>query len=531
MTLFRIPLGVLIATTALFIASVSHATVTCTINGSAKLEPQDSYYCDPDILGASACTGWREVDIDEKTMPMEYMAIGVYTTSDTKLGSTTTDGNGNWSLTFQLGGSQCQGQIVNIRQYFARAHEADVGSPTPRWRFWIVDIDFSGQVPDPGNNLHVKDENKTLSGPTTTHTRQWSRTETSTTGRLANVYFTVNSMMKEITQWSTNLEQSFTFGPLSGPLLRIGFDYGYNEAATTLGPYDMLVGRNAYGYGAVIRHELGHVTHAHIHHRERDGDCQSYAFDFQACDDGCTPGDANCRCNTRSCEYGATAMSEALSSFFATRSIMGSGTNTKVWNCSCWDGPLDRDNNGINNWDICSEHAALASDPDSDNDFYYTCTTGDLTPTFWHLGDSVSASVASCVHLRWDGGCDCPDSGWCNTSYKLSTGWRNTAQVTRFLWDMFDATTDNGQDDTNLSIQQLVSYMEGMPCSGNLGGQDGSCEEQAPPPGGSCNPATDGATTPNGTGTRDAYNPRDFGDLLPGDQSSERTINCVAAPD
>lgn len=102
-------------------------------------------------------------------------------------------------------------------------------------------------------------------------------------------------------------------------------------------------------------------------------------------------------------------------------------------------------------------------------------------------------------------------------------------------WDLIDSSTDAGQDDANHSMSQLVGYFEGMACSGNQGGVDGSCEEHEVPawcgpfplPPCECNPATDGDTSPNGTGTRDSYNTYDIAAMVPGDDSSERDLNCV----
>jgi hypothetical protein len=100
-------------------------------------------------------------------------------------------------------------------------------------------------------------------------------------------------------------------------------------------------------------------------------------------------------------------------------------------------------------------------------------------------------------------------------------------RITRFLWDMLDTSTDAGNDATDLNMPGFTTVMENMPCSGTDFGVNGSCNEFDRSTPSACSPATEGATSPTGTGTRDSYNAWDLAAAIQGDQSSERTLNCV----
>ena len=93
------------------------AAASCTINGSMTIQPKDQYYCDTTILG-SACTGWKEVDLDTKTVGVPYMYIEVTSTSfDFKY--TSSDINGNWSVTLtNVPNCNVQG-AVTVNVWFA----------------------------------------------------------------------------------------------------------------------------------------------------------------------------------------------------------------------------------------------------------------------------------------------------------------------------------------------------------------------------------------------------------------------------
>lgn len=111
-------------------------------------------------------------------------------------------------------------------------------------------------------------------------------------------------------------------------------------------------------------------------------------------------------------------------------------------------------------------------------------------------------------------------------------GWRNTRQVMRFFWDMIDTNDEGGTypDDTDLSMAGLVAVFEGMTCTGATSeyGDDGTCNEPTRPTSGSCTPSSSSAApvTPM-TSTRDSYNIWDIAAIVGGNQSAERSLNCV----
>jgi hypothetical protein len=76
-------------------------------------------------------------------------------------------------------------------------------------------------------------------------------------------------------------------------------------------------------------------------------------------------------------------------------------------------------------------------------------------------------------------------------------------------------------------MAEFVAELEGMPCVGYLGGQDGSCEEPAAPSGGSCNPTSESTNGAYGTGSRDSMNVYDISTIIAGNQGAERVLNCV----
>ncbi len=116
---------------------VSAAQAACTINGVAKVESTDKYYCDTDYV--PSCAGWREVDLDQKrgwyAPPLRYMRIRLVDAGGV-LDQVITDGDGLWSTT--LPGADCGSRgPITIYYEFKRAHGADVNAPNPRWRFRI----------------------------------------------------------------------------------------------------------------------------------------------------------------------------------------------------------------------------------------------------------------------------------------------------------------------------------------------------------------------------------------------------------
>lgn len=93
------------------------------------------------------------------------------------------------------------------------------------------------------------------------------------------------------------------------------------------------------------------------------------------------------------------------------------------------------------------------------------------------------------------------------------------------MWDLIDTSTDGGWDNVDHTAGSLITAMQSMPTGY---GVDGSCHEPERPPDQNCNPAFDGFPVIGGTGSRDAYNPRDISDLLPQDLANVMSINCVA---
>jgi hypothetical protein len=515
--------GVIVAILLILAASRAHA-VSCTINGTVSIEPQDSFYCDTSILGSSACNNWREVDLDTGSKPMQYMWIAVVPHNGTQNGTIRTDANGNWTATVWVNAAQCLGQEVDIEYRFARLSEFTGGFQTglplgqPVYRFRIVDVDEGnpGLEDDvPGNALHVKEVNEDLDGPTTTVSQTWGRGSTAKTTRYANAYYTANSMLKEITTWSSNLNDRFS-STNPNNILRIALEDTWDTGGAWAGGHQVMLSWNAYGAGGVLRHEIGHIVHGYVHHGDRNANCGGYGFNESSCTAG--------KClSTRSCDYGSTAFGEALATLFGVRSL--TSNDTHVWSCGCFDGAI-----GGQNYDICSQHAAATFD--GDNDWFFDCVGGQ-PQTFWHMGDDHSSSPANCVRLNKEGGCNCTGaSDICPTAFVSTTGWRNGAQITRFLWDMLDASTDGGQDNDDFGITDIIAVLEAMPCSGSHEGEDGSCEEQAStpcdPPDGPDELVADGGPPPNGPSpNRDSYNVYDLGEALPNSQGNERVLNCV----
>src|SRR5262245_27100675 len=126
MTPLKAFLSALIAAAALLFASVSQANVSCTIGGSILLDSSDSYYCDTGVLGTTACSGWREKDLDSTRVPLGFMEVCVM--SGLAPSCTISNASGNWSRTVTLSGSQCAGQELEVRYYFSRGNENDVAA-------------------------------------------------------------------------------------------------------------------------------------------------------------------------------------------------------------------------------------------------------------------------------------------------------------------------------------------------------------------------------------------------------------------
>jgi hypothetical protein len=113
----------------------------------------------------------------------------------------------------------------------------------------------------------------------------------------------------------------------------------------------------------------------------------------------------------------------------------------------------------------------------------------------------------------------------------------------RYLWDLIDGSTDNGQDNVDLTVGQFASVIYGMPCTaGDRYGCDGDCNEPNRGPGShncisaSCNPTSElGPEIQQPlpwVGTRDSHNVWDLSQRIAEQitgvfPNSERVINCV----
>lgn len=513
MTTQRILLAILL----LFIAKPAGA-VTCTLTGTVKIEPMDAYYCDSDLL---SCSNWNERDLDTKigsanAAPMRYMWITVRQGS-TQVGHAVTNSAGAWTATLNFASGVCAGKVVDIRYYFNRIHEDDVALPNPRERFVLVNLINEATNPEPGTSAAYHSiDGQTLSGNTTAGPAlrflNTGINSATPTVRRANVYYTAESAVSEMVTWPT---LSAGFSKPSGTMpVRIGYEDTFDGGGIANPSWNgLILGWNRYRNGAIVRHELGHLAHGYLHGGHRNADCQTYNFNTPS-----TSSPLYNKYSDRSCEYGSAATSEGFASFLGLRSIVESGINA-FW-CTC-ESPASQQ--------VCSDLAAGLSD--SDGDWMTGCVANSgLAPVgFLGVGDIWADHPFDCIRLRGDESCTCSGSP-CSPAFYNDAGWRNYAQVLRFLWDMLDSTTDGGQDDTELTISGLLNSIVAMPCNGNFGGFDGSCEEQAStelPPFFRCNPSTDGFLAPPGSGTRDSYNVYDFAEAFSGDQAAERTLNCV----
>jgi hypothetical protein len=493
-------LRIAVALVGIIVPHVSGAA-TCTLTGGANIEPLDSYYCDTAPTGGSqSCTYWNEVNLDSSTKPMQYMRVYVRRTSDnSSLGSTFTNSAGQYALSFTL--PACN-ENVNVTFAYKRVHESDTGAATPRWRFRIVPSG-DGQ-PAWGTTWTVP-----LTGSTTTYNRTWQRT-TGIPGistRLANFYFTANSAISEMVTWTANLSAQFAnTSEADGEALRIIVHEGYDpdvEYASQGGWYIWQRYDN-YNRGFTTRHELGHIAHYGLHARNRTGSCSSYRY----YNDTIQPGHT-----WLSCEWGQASTSEAIANFLAVRSITAHDTNS--WFCNCR-------NNA--NQDTCSE-AAIAPDGD---DRVYGCQGG----SFAGIGDAFATTTNHCTRVLFSQDCNCVDAngdGNCDSYGEF--GWRNEIQVSRFLWDIIDANNENGNDDTDESMVSLADLFEAVTCEKSSPadfGLDGTCNEPNRWNSADCDPLDDTGfgVTPM-QGTRDSYNAYDIGDLVPGNQTTERQVNCV----
>lgn len=478
---------------------------TCTIFGTVSIEPLDGYYCDRDWLG-SACNGWREVDLDQGARPMKHLLVTVNDPeTGTQLASTATTSTGSYLVSVP-NMPDCS-RTVQVRFYFARVHEADI-APT-RFRFWVVDPETGFVSYNPWN--------VPLTGILKLFSVTYHRANPDEPAvKLANMYYTTQSAITEIVRWTTNLNEQFARQEIPG-ILRIRYDpFSVNTSVSTdVVGWQILFGSGNYNQGGSIRHELGHLVHAALHHRRQINNCLSYAFNN---------GDPTVH-GTPFCEYGQAAMIEGLANFIAARSIT---TSNSAWWSFCAQNE---------NQDLQSETAFVAPfDPDR----RLRCTTASVAP-FAGIGDAFSTLNAHCVRLQADEpppapitGCNCGETdelGICTGNFYRSNGWRNEIQVARFLWDIIDSNNEGGQDNANYSMGGpggLAAILEGMRCGPRGFGTDGNCNE--PNDQFVCN-ASDGTIPPLPMrGSRDSYNVYDIAQLLPTNETAERRLNCVQGP-
>lgn len=493
----RIALGLLALLTA--IAGPKPAVaVVCSISGYVRLQPADQYYCDATPTGSvQDCANWTEVDLDTAVKPLKYIRLDLRTASGTYLGFAITDYNGYYSTSVVLQGADCTGQTLVANVVFRRIHEGDIGSPTPRYRLRLR--------PYSSNSTWAAATQKTLTGPSTQHDILFQRNG-GTASRIADLYYTTNSAVSQIILWTSNLDAAFgtTYGTLE-----MLFETGYNATSWADFPnWGVHLNENDVNKGAVIRHEVGHLVYATMLRGNRAGNCVSYAYNNAASHGG------------ESCEWGETATGEGVAHFIATRSITYSDEN--AWLCTCFD-PA--------NQDICSEVAVGVLEDDRNQ----VCSNG--SGRFSGIGDTYASTQNHCTQLKRTGGngCLCPgfeNGNYCSSLWSmLGGGFRNEVQVARFLWDLID-THNEGADLTDLSmggVGGLASIFEGMACDSNAGyGVDGTCNEPSRANDADCipNPPTDAEVTPH-QGTRDSLNVFDIADVVPGDQTGIRTVNCV----
>ncbi|MCC6215346.1 MAG: hypothetical protein IT376_10785 [Polyangiaceae bacterium] len=494
-SLLRIAAACAVALVTVLLSQQAHA-VTCTIQGTVKIEPLDSYYCDTNH--SQDCSGWTQVDLDAargaQAKPIRYMAIEIWQGSSF-LGLMHSNSVGSYSKSFALPGSTCSGQGIQLRWVMRRVHESDVSASNPRYRFKI-NVYEPGEAEEDMLTVWYTSSNITLSGSTHTHNPTVGTTINHTT-RLFNLYYTADSAIGEMVTWSPRIATHFaSTSAAAGGVTRILFGDGWPVGGGDMGAanskwWHVLVGYSAFNKGSFIRHEFGHLVRHAIHDKLCNWET--------ACSTSNLRGSSNWHLD--SCEYGSNAMDEGLAGFFAARSVTSNSNNS--WTCACGD---------TANQDVCSETAATLS-----TDGRIAQCPG-MALDFIAIGDRWVTTTAHCVPLQTARGCP----GTNRSIY----GWRNVVQASRFLWDLIDTSTDGGYDTVSYSIQSLIGYMETMPTNY---GVDGSCDESERASPDQCVPTVDGdiPVAPT-TGTRDAYNVRDFRDMLPADTSWVASINCAS---
>jgi hypothetical protein len=465
-------------------AGTAQAAVNCGISGYIMYEPADRYYCDSDY---QTCTGWLQWDLDRYRVGnlgakgQRYMRLSFWDNAGTRLATAYTNGSGFYSTVVSLPGASCVGQNVRVQREYARVHESDVTLASPRFRFKVTE--------DDAVTLRASSNTTTLSS--STHTFSVTQAaDNSLDGRPNSVYFTMDAAVSEAVGWWSTLATRLSAANLTSAIAVV-VDPSYTSAtqSETAGSANgnIWVSYSDFATGAQIRHEFGHRIHQVLHSSLQRDDCWYYNYDT-------TSGHG-----IDTCEYGYATTGEAIADFLAVRTATSADTNAWL----CWKTYSSAQSA------CASEVATRVGDTDSDG--------VSSANQYVILGDSWANSASRCT-VPLGSSCSCGGAGQpaCTTqSTRDSRGFRLEAQVARFLWDMIDANNESSLDDTNLSIGTVVQAFAGMTCSGTA---DGSCNE---PNLTTCTAAS-----------KDKYNAYDIGDLLAGDQSQERTLNCVAtAPD
>lgn len=470
-------LGALLSTA--FTALPAAAAVMCTLNGTLRYEPVDTYNCDTDFM---ACNEWRETDLDKRrganASPLEYMRVEILDSNAAvvPLKVTHTNATGAYSATFPLDGNTCTGRVVFLRKKYMRVHESDIAAATPRYRFRIVDA-------TPQENVRmITSEPVTLGGPTSTFNQLFPATNTTINGRAHAVYYTMNSAVREIATWSTNLSTRLasTVPTEQQPIVLdpsvTGNSATYSDPA---GRGRMMLGYDSYRAGGIIRHELGHWVHQLAHKRLQAHTCFSYQRDGMEAH------------SYNTCEYSFAASMEGLAHFFAVRSVTSNDTN--AWLCAYTNAPPDECARSIAN---------RTADFDGDG-------AEEANSSWIILGDAFVNQTSRCT-VPYPLGCGCGgtnEPACTSITGRSINGGRMEGQIARFLWDVIDSNNESG-DDTDLAVQDVIAGLEAMPCSGTA---NGSCNEANSTP---CN--------------YDGYSIFDISDALPiNGPRGEQILNCL----
>jgi hypothetical protein len=445
--------------------------------------PVERYYCDSDFQD---CSGWLEQDLDRKTgasaRPLRFMRISLWNSAGRRLATTFTNASGWFSATFSMPGASCNGQNVRVQRELVRVHEADVALGSPRYRFQVVDGSHA---------LYAASRTVTLSGSSTAASYTLPRTDTTVFLRATNLFYTAESALTEIVNWSSTLKSRLSYPDAAGSHKYIldpsNPDGSYCESDETQSG-DVYMGYNDYAAGGVIRHELGHWVQAAFHDFQQSNRCLNYTRNDAAGNHGFT-----------TCEYSYASNKEAVASFIAVRSI--TATDKNAWYCQYGSSTVQGK---------CSQDVASRAG-DTDND-------GINPYTMWFiLGDTYANAASRCVVATVSCACGGVGQPACNTqATKNANGFRNEVQPARLYWDILD-TNNEGSDDVDLSMGQFVTGILAMPS----GTANGAFNEPNRTP---CN--YEGNNVKDYASRIDAYLTNTL--QVARNTSSERTLNCVA---